>query len=176
MFRDTVEEHKFFTDDAEMIANLIRSEWILGPEKEPSIGYTPEAYITNARYGSIYVYVLNRANQITSTDYRTLQRVAHVGIKVTCRHRKPYFEMCEEIYRIILANRRLGIHALNGYSFMEIVNERSSNDLVGWYTTTFDIKLTGYASPIRSAGFGDKTNRKIECNLNQDGNEHSCQA
>lgn len=177
---DTVPENDFFSDDVRMIADLLKDSWSLEPGKEPSIGYTPESYITSARYGSIYVYMLNRSNQITTTDYRTLQRVAHIGIKVTARHRVPYFEMCQEVYRIILANRRCGVHRLNGYSFMEIQNERQSNDLTGWYTCTFDIKLTGFAKPIHSAGFGDDVNRMVDCpcedDLNINGDDDSCQA
>jgi hypothetical protein len=37
---------------------------------------------------------------------------------------------------------------------MEIINDRISNELTGWYTDTMDIKLTCYNYPIKSAGFG----------------------
>ena len=63
-----------------------------------------------------------------------------------------------------MANRRAGKKRLGGYSYLEINNERFSNDLVGWFTTTIDIKMVSYNTPLRSAGFGDDINKKVACN------------
>ena len=68
----------------------------------------------------------------------------------------------DEIYRIAMANRRLGQKSLRGYTYFEIINDRIQNDLSGWYTATMDLKLTSYNYPLRSAGFGDRVNRLIE--------------
>lgn len=106
------------------------------------------------RNGGIFVYQTNRTNRISSVDYRTFERQAYVSLRVTNKDRDQHFQHCEEVYRILMANRRAGPCRLNGYEFLEVVDDLSMNDLSGMYATTIDCRLTGYAHPIRSAGFG----------------------
>ena len=163
MFNYNVEETPLFIDDAQIIGEMLKRDWSLGPGKEPTIAYKPESYMMNARYGAIYIYQISRNTQITSSDYRTVQLTSHVGLKISCNFRENHFEICEEIKRILVANRRAGKKRLGGYTYLEINNERFSNDLVGWYTTTIDIKMVSFNTPLRSAGFGDDINRKVAC-------------
>lgn len=155
-------EHHIFTDDAEMLADLIRREWALGPGKEPSIAHDPKQVATSARYASIFVYLLNRSNRIASTDYRTLERTAYLGIRVDASIRDNFLEVLQEIYRIIAANRRGGKRRLGGYTFMELTSERFANDLQGFYSCTLDVRVESFNTPIYSAGFDERTNRRIE--------------
>jgi hypothetical protein len=68
----------------------------------------------------------------------------------------------QEIYRIAMANRRLGQKRLGGFTYFEVINDRVQNDLSGWYTATMDIKLTSYNYPIKSAGFGERVNKALD--------------
>ena len=163
MFNDNVAETPLFTDDAMTIGNMIADQWSLGPGREPSLSYKPESYRMNARYGAIYIYQISRNSQISTCDYRTLHVTSHIGIKISSATRENHFEICEEVKRILMANRRAGKKRLGGYTFLEMGSERFSNDLIGWYTTTIDIRLTSYNTPLRTAGFGDSINKRIEC-------------
>mgnify|MGYP006873194407 CR=1 FL=1 len=60
-----------------------------------------------------------------------------------------------------MAYRRAGPAMLNGMQYLEIVNDKTQNDLSGWYTTTFDVRLVSYSRPVQSAGFGTDLNRLI---------------
>lgn len=163
MFNDNVEETPLFLDDSRIIGEMLKDDWSLGPGKEPTIAYKPESYMMNARYGAIYIYMISRSTQPTSADYRTVQLTSHVGIKISSNFRENHFEICEEIKRILMANRRAGKKRLGGYTYLKLENERFSNDLVGWFTTTMDISMISYNTPLRSAGFGDDINRKVVC-------------
>lgn len=159
---DPVKETPLFSDEPAMIAEMLRENWSLGPEDTPTIAYVPEEYMTSARVALIYVYQVSRYNSISTTDYRSLQRTSFIAVRLNTRFRNKLFEFMQEVYRIIMANRRLGQKELGGYTYMEIINDRVQNDLSGWYTATMDVKLTSYAYPIQSAGFGDRINRQIE--------------
>lgn len=159
---DPVKETPLFTDEPRMIAEMLRDQWSLGPEDTPTIAYVPEEYMTSARVAFIYVYQVSRYNSISTTDYRTLQRTSFLAIRLNTRFRHKLYEYMDEIYRIAMANRRLGQKSLRGYTYFEIINDRIQNDLSGWYTATMDLKLTSYNYPLRSAGFGDRVNRLIE--------------
>lgn len=163
---ETIRENELFPDNARMITNMIKNQWSLGAQNECNITFIPEQYMVNARVGSIFVYPISTTNQISSTDYHTLQRTARLGVKVSTRMRENHYVWCEEVYRILMANRRRGQKCMHGWLFLEVTGERQMTDLSGWYTTTFDIKLTTYAKPIRSAGFGDKVNKMIEDSIN----------
>lgn len=145
---------RFFTDDAELISGLIGREWSLGPGENPVIVYKPESYFVQSRIGSIYVYPVSYPNSIASTDYRSVQRIGYVGIKMSVRDRDRMYAWGEELYRILLENRRSPILRRNGYTFLEITSDKPTPDLSGWYSWTFDIKLTGYHRPVVSDGFG----------------------
>ncbi len=151
-----------YSDDAKMIAEMLRDQWSLGPQQEANITYIPEQIMVSARVGNIFVYRVSRNNRISTTDYQTLQRQSNLSIKVSTRFRENHFAWCEEVYRILLANRRKGHAEMGGWLFLEITNDRSMVDLSGWYTTTIDIRLTTYAKPIHSAGFGDRINKIVE--------------
>lgn len=159
---DPVGETSLFTDEPRMIANMLRDNWSLGPDDIPTIAYVPEEYMTNARIAFIYVYQVSRYNSVSSTDYRSLQRTSFLAVRINTRFRHKLFEYMDEIYRIIMAHRRIGQRGLKGFTFMEVINDRVQNDLNGWYIATMDIKLTSYNYPIRSAGFGDELNRLID--------------
>jgi len=165
---EPVEEYLFFTDDAAVIAKLLRDEWSLGPENTPNIMYVPETYVVNSRVGSIYVYVAGAPRmKISTTDYRTLDKSVKVNIKLDTRFRETHFKWGQEIMRIILANRRLGRRGQVGANYLELTNYRPLPNESGWYTTVFEVVLTYHNMAIRSAGFGDKINRQIEDNKYQ---------
>ena len=159
---DVVLENRFFTDDAALIANMIKDEWSLGPEYMPNVTFVPEEMAVSARLGYIYVYRITRPNRITTVDYRTLGRESYVSVKLSTRLRKDMFAFGEELFRIFLANRRLGQDRMQGYIYMEIQSDKETRDLSGWYTVTIDLKLVTYNKAIRSAGFGDTINRQID--------------
>lgn len=158
-----VPETELNTDDTETIADLLKCQWSLGAGMEPTIQNKPESMMVNARIGSIYVYLINRNTQPSSVDYNTLQRRTYIGIKISCRTRDFWRAWHEEVLRIIMSNRRAGKHPLGGYTFMELTNERFANDLSGWYTSTVEIRLTSFNTPLRTAGMGDCINRHVEC-------------
>lgn len=166
MNEDTIRESELYPDNAKMIADMIKKQWSLGAQNECNVGYIVEQLMASARVGYIFVYPISTANQIASTDYHTLQRTARLGIKVSTRMRENHYAWCEEVMRILMANRRRGHKCMRGWLYLEVTGDRQTPDLSGWYTTTFEVKLTTYAKPIRSAGFGDKINKMIEDSVN----------
>lgn len=159
---DPIRESTLFTDEPRMIAEYLRDQWSLGPDDTPTIAYVPEEYMTSARVAFIYVYQVSRYNSVSTTDYRTLQRTSFLAIRLNTRFRHKLFDYMQEVYRILMGIRRKGCSGLGGYTYFEVINDRVQNDLTGWYTATMDVKLTSYAYPIRSAGFGDDTNRLLD--------------
>ena len=151
-----MEENEFFTDDAKLFAELLKEQWSLGPGEEPTISYVPESYMMQARIGSIYVYTVSMPLSITTVDYRTLQRLGYVSIRLNMRDRNRFFIWGQEVMRILLANRRSTVLRDWGYTFYEVTSVKQTPDLSGWYTATFDIKLTCYNRGIKSSGFTDE--------------------
>lgn len=151
-----VRESPLFTDEPRMIAEMLRDQWSLGPDDIPTIAYVPEEYMTSARIAFIYVYQVSRYNSVSTTDYRALQRTSFLAIRINTRFRNKLFEYMDEVYRIAMANRRLGQDKLGGFTYFEVINDRVQNDLSGWYTATMDIKLTSYNYPVKSPGFGER--------------------
>lgn len=151
-----VDETPLFTDEPKMIADLLRDNWSLGPDDTPTISHIPEEYMTSARVAFIYVYQISRYNSVSSTDYNTIQRTSFLAIRLNTRFRHKLFEYMDEVYRIAMANRRLGQNRLKGFTFFEVINDRVQNDLTGWYSATMDLKLTSYNYPLKSDGFGQK--------------------
>ena len=151
------DDAEFFTDDVKFIADMLKDNWKTfersGVEK-PAIIYQPEQWMTNAANAAVFVYQISRYNSVSTTDYSTLQRTSFIAIRTSARHRKVFRVIVDEIYRIIMAHRRIGQSKLNGYTFMEIINDRDMNDLSGWYGNTLDVKLTTYNFPIMSDGYG----------------------
>lgn len=165
-----VKESILFGDDPGMIAEMLRESWSLGPDDTPTITHIPEEYMTSARVALIYVYQVSRYNSTSSTDYNTLQRTSFIAVRLSTRFRAKFFQYMEEVYRIMYAHRRLGNRDLAGYTFLEVINDRTSQDTSGWYINTMDLKLTSYVYPLRSAGFGDKINREL-ANISDNGDE-----
>ena len=159
---DVVQENSFFTDDARTIAEMIKREWSLGPEYMPNVTYIPEEMAVSARLGYVYVYRVSRVNKITTVDYRTLGRDSHLAVKLSTRLRKDLLAFGDELFRIFMANRRLGQDRMDGYTYLEVMNDREMRDLSGWYSVTIELKLVTYNKAIRSAGFGDTINRQID--------------
>lgn len=159
---DPPKESPLFTDEPRMIAEMLRDNWSLGPDDIPTIAYVPEEYMTSANVAFIYVYQISRYNSVSTTDYRTIQRTSFLAIRMNTRFRHKLFQYMDEIYRIIMAHRRIGQKGLKGFTFMEVINDRIQNDVSGWYIATMDIKLTSYNYPVRSAGYGDSINRIID--------------
>lgn len=148
------EDDVIFTDDARNIGELIKEQWSLGPGNEPPIRYDTEALMMDVRVGGIYIYSSSRDYSISSTDYQTVNRSAHVGIRISSRFRDKNTEWSKEIYRILMENRRAGACRLWGYTYMDVQSDRLNNEANGLYVRTFDIKLTGYYTPIGPSGFG----------------------
>ena len=162
-------ETRFFTDDATMIADLLKDGWSLPPELTPVINQKREGMMVDARAGYVDVYKVSNYTSTSSTDYHTLQRTSFLDITVTCRSREMLYAYMEEVYRILYASRRVGPKILNGYTWLEITNDRVDNESNGWYSGMISLKLMSYCYPIRSPGFGDKINSKLESNdLTQD--------
>ena len=147
-------EVEYFTDDAKLIAELLKEQWSLGPGEEPVVSYVPESYFMQSRTGSIFVYRVSMPMSISTTDYRTLQRLGYVAIKLSVRDRERFFVWGQEVMRILLANRRAPVLREYGYTFYEVSSVKETPDLSGWYSATYDIKLTCYNRPIISHGFG----------------------
>lgn len=150
------QETLLYADEPKMIAELLRDNWSLGPDDIPTIAYNPEEYMTSARVAFIYVYRISRYNSISSTDYRTLQRTSFIAIRLNTRFRHKLIEYMNEVYRILMAHRRMGQKGLGGFTFFEVINDREQNDMSGWYSVTMDLKLTTYNCPILTDGFGQK--------------------
>lgn len=160
MIRETL----LFTDEAAVIADMLRDEWSLGPSEVPNIEYIPEKAVQNARVGAIFVYVVSTSNRQSTTDYRTIDKTVHLNIKLDNRTRDNHFKMGQEIYRILMANRRIGRRHNMGNSYLEVNNHRTLPNEVGWYTTIFDVTFVAHNVSLISAGFGDKINSQIEDN------------
>lgn len=158
---DPVQEPGLKKDVAKLIGELLKRNWDRPIGHEPAISYSPDQYMVSANFGAIYVYGLNTSPQISTTDYRTVHMNPQVGIKISSRFRENHYEICREIYRILMLYRRAGIHKLDGFSYIKILNERNSNDMSGWFMTTIDIQLTSFATPIESAGFGPEVERML---------------
>ena len=150
-----------YEDDAKLIADMLKDQWSLDIGQELVVAYEPSGYMIDSRVGSIYVYLLNRSNRIASADYRTLERHTRVSIRVSNQFRNNHFLWCDEVYRILMANRRAGKGPLGGNTYLEVLSDRTQNDLSGWHTTTIDIDLVSFNTPLRTAGFGDRINRKV---------------
>jgi len=149
-----VGEYEYFNDDPKFIADLLSNNWDTFPLEKPVIAYTPEQWMTSAKYAFIYVYQVSRYNSVSSTDYRTIQRTSFVAIRLSCPNRNSFFTYMDHIQKLIFAHRRIGQKRLHGYTYLEIINDRVVNDLSGWYTGTMDVKLTSYNYPVESDGFG----------------------
>lgn len=151
-------ENMFFMDDVFVITKMLKDEWSLGPQDTPVISFEMEGQLVDARKAYVYVYHVSRYNSMSSTDYNTLQRTSFIDIRVSTRARPKLYMYTQEIYRIIYANRRLGPHKLNGYTWIEITNDRPDNSAQGWYSVLLSLKMMSYCYPIFSPGFGDEIN------------------
>lgn len=154
-------ETTFFTDDAAMIMHILKRDWSLPPDQTPVMTFMRESMMADARMGYVDVYKVSNYTSTSSTDYRTLQRTAYLDITVTVRSRPLLFTYMEEIYRILYANRRVGPKQLNGYTWLEITNDRVDNESNGWYSGMISLKLMSYCYPICSPGFGDRVNTAL---------------
>ena len=155
-----IPENEFFMDDVAVITKMLKDEWSLGPEDTPVISYEMEGMMVDARKAYIFVEHVSRYNSVSSTDYLTLQRTTFINIHVSTRSRNKLYQYSQEVYRILYANRRLGPKKLNGYTGLEITNDRYDNSAQGWYAVLLSIKLMSYAYPIYSPGFGDDINSR----------------
>ena len=154
-----VGEYEYFNDDVLMIHDMLADNWDTFSEEgveKPQFEYMPEKWAGDGRHAMVYIYQISRYNSVSSTDYETLQRTSYISIRTTARHRRQFHVIVNNIYRILLAHRRIGQRNLGGYTWLEIINDRSLNDLTGWYTNTLDVKLVTYNYPIKSDGFGMK--------------------
>lgn len=168
MLTQGVPETSFYTDDAKLVADILKDEWGLDMDVPDSITYVPESFMMNARVGSIFVYSVSTPFRIATTDYATLNKTSHVSIRVSNRFRENHFRWCNEVIRIILANRRAGPVILNGYEYMEMTNFRPNQDQSAWYTSTIEVRLVHPHVAIQSAGFGNKVNESIEKCISSD--------
>ena len=155
------EEAVMFSDDVACIANILKEDWSLGPYETPVIDYVPEATMAYAIPAYIYVYQVSRYNSISSTDYHTLQRNSFIGIRISTRSRDKLYLYMDEVYRILMANRRAGPQYLNHYTYMEAINDHIDNSSTGWYSATIDIKMISYCFRLSSPGFGKKINESF---------------
>ena len=143
-------------DDAELIYNLVKDQWSLDPWDMPEIRFEPEALMVNARNGLIYISSMSQTTQIASIDYGYVTQTGFVSVRLSSRFRVDHFRWRNEIWRILMASRRLGRPdgRLGNYTFLEVTRTHRMNDLSGWYVTVFDIRLTGNCIPIDTTGLG----------------------
>lgn len=146
---------RYYRDVPQMVANWFKTQWSLGPQQTPNVEYIPEKFIMNARVGAIYVYPTYMNEDIASTNYDYVTRSARVSIKVSTRFRDTQYAWVDEVYRILYVNRRRGKICMDGWEFLEILSNRPTQDLSGWYTNTIDVKFTDNADYIESIGIGD---------------------
>lgn len=163
MVDEVVPETNLYSDDVRVIYDLIKDNWSIGYDNPLNIDFEPEQFFVQGRVGNIFVYHISRTNKINTVDYRTLERHSKIGIRVATRFRKNHYQWCDEVYRILMANRRLGKgrDKLWTYTYLEVLDDRQFTDLSGWYATTIDVELTSYNTPIVTAGFGDDINKAI---------------
>lgn len=140
-------------DDAELIYNLINDQWSLGYDR-PEIRFEPEALMVNARNGLIYINGTSQSNSIASIDYDSLNKTGNVSIRLSSRFREDHVRWRNELWRILMANRRPGRPdgRLGNYTYLEVTRTHRMSDLSGWYVTIFDVRLTGYCIPIDTTG------------------------
>lgn len=172
MYDDTFDglpkkESVLASDDVGCIAKILKDDWSLPPYDTPVIDYIPEAVMAYAMPAYIYVYQVSRYNSISSTDYRTLQRNSFIGIRISTRSRDKLYLYLDEVYRILMANRRAGPQYLNHYTYMEAINDHIDNSANGWYSATVDVKMISYCFRIKSPGFGKEINESF-LNTNED--------
>lgn len=158
---ETVPENTFYTDDAAVIGEMLKRDWSLGPQNQVNVAYIPSGFMADARIGFVYVYKVSGTNRISSTDYHSLERNCTLSIRVSNPSRENHFAWCQEVYRILLANRRCNDN-LGGYLFLEITGDRETNDLTAYYVTTIEVRMTRYCKPIRTAGFGNSVNKAVQ--------------
>ena len=156
-----MEESVLASDDVACIAKILKDDWSLSPRDTPVIRFIPETEAAFAMPSEIYVYQVSRYNSISSTDYRTLQRNSFIGIRISTRSRDVLYRHMDEVYRILMANRRAGLQYLNHYTYMEAINDHIDNGSLGWYTATIDVKLISYCFRVKSPGFGRKVNESF---------------
>lgn len=170
MTDEPMRETWLYSDDVRLITNLIKDQWSIGYDNPLNIDYEPEQFWVQGRIGNVFVYHISRDNRISTVDYRTLQRTSRIGIRVANRFRKNHFQWCDEVYRILMANRRLGKGRGNlcTYTYLEVTGDRSFNDLSGWYVTTFDVNLISYNTPLMTAGMGDEINKAVNDSTGSD--------
>lgn len=139
-------------DDAKLICDLLEREWPDTPgEPHPTFVYDREKLMMDSRYGTVFVYLLSSQKTIADTDFRTVDRIPRVSIKLACRSRDLMFRWARIIESILLSHRR-AMKAISPYTFLEITAEKPDNSADGWYAFTFDLKLTGFHIPIVSSG------------------------
>lgn len=158
-YDDAPPEVMFFTDDVAMVTDMLKREWTQGM-KMPVISYDEQALYADARSAYIFVYHVSGYNSISSTDYNTVQTTTFIGIKVSCPFRPQLYKVMNEVYRILLANRRAGPDKLNGYTWFEITSHHLDEGELGWYSSTIDLKFMTYCRPVLSPGFGAEINSK----------------
>ena len=162
-------ELRFFTDEPKLLADMLKDQWSLDTMNMPlAVGFEPEQFMTNARVGYVYIYETSHGDQVSTTDFRTVEKESRVSIRVSTRFRDVHYVWVNEIYRILMANRRAGTKLLNGYTHMEVVVDRPYNDASGWYVTTIEVKLVSPHMPILSPGFGPDVNREFANALHND--------
>lgn len=142
----------YFSDDARMICEMLEKDWPDTPgEPHPAFIYDRERFIADSRFGSVFVYLVSSPVTIADTDYRTVDKTPRLALKLSCRSR----DLCMKWVRIldsILMSRRRSMRRFGPYTFLEVSNIRPDNSADGWYSFTFDIKLTGFHIPVRGSG------------------------
>lgn len=150
-----LQEQPLFLDDVGFIMDMLKDNWTIS-DKVPTFSRETdvESFMMDARLGSVFVYSEGRRNTISTIDYRTLQRISRISVRVTTRFWEVMQEWGQEVYRILYSHRRMGYNRTNGYGYFEVLSDNLTRDLSGWYVTTFEIQMTAYATPLRTDGFG----------------------
>lgn len=150
-----IPEHPLFLDDVGFILDMLKDNWTIA-DKVPTFARETdvESFMMDARLGSVFVYSTGRTNKISTVDYRTLERQSNIVVRVTTRFWNVMQEWGQEIYRILYSHRRMGYDRTNGYGYFEVLSDNLTNDLSGWYVATWSIRMTAYATPLRTDGFG----------------------
>lgn len=147
---------KLFTDDVKMLADLIRDNWSLEFNSVPNIYFDQNSMARNNVPSSIYIYSLGVSNSRVGINYEAVKRTHRLSVDVqTPVNRQLHFDMCNEVYRILMSFRRAGKDVLGGWDYMDVTANGFKSGYSAYYQDSMDVTLTSEITIIESPGFGN---------------------
>ncbi len=150
----------WFSDDKQLILDILKEEWSLGAEEVPTWYCKPELMMRNSKIGSVYVYDSAGHNneRILGINYEGYRRTHRLTIDVMNPLEERNIRWLDEIYRILLNNRRSYKLRRDKYDwdYIQIGTDTYRTGYVGFYHTTLEITLVKEFFGIKSDGFGEE--------------------